>query len=148
MYWSQLASGCVHYAMSRDNMMKHTKVPGRHFVNLLSEAVARGLTFQNTNQPTSTEVGTRPEGINRTLIWWVLRLLEFAFAVEHWSGGYHLAADAMSRLSKANFIAENEVEDDISTSDIQKKDKNDLPVVCSVIHVNVPTPRTAMLLVS
>lgn len=61
---------------------------------------------------------------------------------------YHQAADAMSRLLEERPIAENQVEDDIHTLDLQRNDKDDLPVVCGVILVELPMKSEAELLES
>lgn len=71
---------------------------------------------------------------------WRISLLEFDFEVVHRPGVFHQAADAMSCLPKEKFIAETLVEDEIPTLNIQRNDKDNLPVVCVVIHVEMPIP--------
>lgn len=55
---------------------------------------------------------------------WCPSLLEIDFLVVHRPGVCHQAADAMSRLRKEKSRAENQVENDISTFDVEGNDKD------------------------
>lgn len=84
--------------------------------------------------------------VTRRLASWCFRLLKFDFELGHRPGVYNQPADAISRLSKKNPIAEGQVEDDIPTLDVERNDKNNLSVVCAETHVKVSMPSKAELL--